>query len=88
MFPCVPDDWKDEAISFENLRVRKGVLVSATYKNGKIAKLKIKAETPQTIRIKNIFGKEKILFSNGEEIDCKIGGIFSFKIEDTLMLKC
>lgn len=87
LFPCVPEEWKDEEISFENLLARNGVLLSATYKNEKITKLKIKAETPQTIRIKNIFEKEKIAFSNGQEIDCKIGEIFSIKIEDTLVLK-
>ena len=86
LFPCVPDDWKDEEISFENLRAKKGFLVSATYKNGSVTKLKIKAETPQEIRIKNTFGKEKIVLSNGEKIDCKIGEIFSVEVEDTFVI--
>ncbi len=87
LFPCVPEEWKNEEISFEDLRVRKGVLISATYKNGKIEKLEIKTDKPQEIRIKNTFGKEKIVFSNGQEIDCKIEKNFSINIENTLMLK-
>ena len=82
LFPCVPDDWKDEEISFENLRAKNGVLISATYKNGSVEKLKIQTAKPQEIRIKNTFGKEKILFSNGKEIACKIGEIFSMNAEE------
>ena len=84
LFPCVPEEWKNEEISFEDLRARKGVLISATYKNRIVTKLKIESDNPQEIRIKNAFGKEKLLFSNGEKITCKIGEIFSVNIESTV----
>ena len=86
LFPCVPEEWQNEEISFENLRARKGVLVSATCQNGTVTKLTIKTDTPQTIRIRNAFCKEKIVFASGQEIDCKIGEIFSVEIKDTLVL--
>lgn len=80
LFPCVPDEWKCEEISFESLRARKGVLVSATYKNGTVTRLTVKTERKQTIRFKNNFGKETILCLSGREIKCKIGEIFSIEI--------
>ena len=43
LFPAVPDEWKRRGVSFDNLRSRGGLLISAEAKGGEIVKLKVKS---------------------------------------------
>ena len=49
LFPAIPDEWKNGAVEFKNLRSRGGLLVSATLKRGKLSLLTIKSPSERTV---------------------------------------
>ena len=51
VLPATPASWAD--ISFENLRARGAVLVSATKRNGHIERVVLKAEKGGVVKIKD-----------------------------------
>ena len=87
LFPAIPDEWKNQKISFRDLRSYGGVLVSATMENGICQSVTLKSKKRITISLKNVFGKERIAFSNGAVIDCPIGEIFQIECEGKLTYK-
>ena len=87
LFPAIPGQWKNRKISFRNLRSYGGVLVSATMKNGVCQSFTLKSKKTITVRMKNVFGKERIAFSNGKAVDCPIGEIFQIEFDGNLTYK-
>lgn len=77
VFPCVPDDWKNQEISFKNLLCKNNVKVSAVYAHGKITKFEIVTDKEGIFDIKNNFGCEELRFSDGQMISSKKGEICS-----------
>ena len=51
LFPAIPDEWKDRAIEFKNLRSRGGNLISAMLKNGETVSLGVKSPAEKSITI-------------------------------------
>lgn len=49
LFPAIPDEWKNGAVEFKNLRSRGGLLVSATLKRGELSLLTIKSPSERTV---------------------------------------
>ena len=81
VFPCVPDDWKNQEISFKNLLCKNNVKVSAVYAHGKITKFEIVTDKEGIFDIKNNFGCEELSFSDGQMISSKKGEIFSVNLK-------
>lgn len=54
LFPAIPSAWKD--VSFHQLRTVGAFLVSAEMKDGKVSRVRIKAEKGGDIRLKKTFG--------------------------------
>lgn len=50
LFPAIPDEWKNGAVEFKNLRSRGGLLVSATLKRGELSLLTIKSPSERTVK--------------------------------------
>ena len=48
LFPAIPDEWKERTITIKNLRSVGGILISATLKNGEVAKLSVKSPSART----------------------------------------
>jgi len=44
LFPAIPDEWREEKISFKNLRSYDGILVSAKWKQGKVEEVAISSK--------------------------------------------
>ena len=87
LFPCVPNEWKNKTISFDNFLCRGGYFASAKYNDGVVESFVLKSEQQRTVKIKNNFGKEVIKFSNGQTINCAKDEVFeiSFKGEIELI---
>ncbi len=79
LFPSIPDEWKEQKISFNNF-LSGGCKISAKYTGGKIISFSIRSNKAKKVRIKNAFGKDKLVFSDGQTIDCKQGEIFTLNI--------
>ena len=52
VLPAIPASWRD--VSFENLRARGAVLVSATKRNGAIERVVLKSEKGGIVKIKDV----------------------------------
>lgn len=65
LFPAIPDEWKNNEVSFEKLRSRGGLLVSATIKNGSLTRLIISCKKDCVV---NVNGKEYSLISGENKI--------------------
>ena len=67
IFASLPEKWKKKA-SFDNLRVNRGVLVSAEMKDGVVTSLSFHSQNALRIKVKNNFAGENITVShNGTE---------------------
>ncbi len=84
LFACVPDDWKEKKISFDNLRSLGGVTVSATYRSGKIVRLILNSERKTVVKIKDNYGLSALLSSCGQKVDDCGDGIISLTVEKRL----
>ena len=51
LFPAIPTEWQTGTISFKNLRSQGGILISAMFKNGAVAKLNVKSPSARTATI-------------------------------------
>lgn len=80
LFPAVPNEWENREIGFENLRSYGGVLVSAKAKCGVISEFSLNANRALKVKIKNVFGKTELNFSNGQKIICDLGEIFELNL--------
>lgn len=87
LFPCIPDDWKGEKISFNNFLARGGMSVSANFDGEKVNRFSISSEQEKIAKIKNVFGKEKLAFTNGKTITVKKGETFELHVKGTVSLK-
>jgi len=86
LFPCVPNEWKKESISFDNFLCRGGVFASAKYDGGKVSYFTLTSDKEITIKIRNNFGAETLKFSNGVLVNAKIGEIFELKFNGKVEL--
>ncbi len=86
LFPCVPDEWKNEEICLSNFLVQGGAQISACYKSGIVTAFSVRAQKKMKLHIKNVFGKEKLTFSNGQEVHCEVGKCFALMIDSETML--
>ena len=53
LFPAIPEEWQEEAVSFEDFCVEKGLRVSAKREGGRVTLLILKPEYDCAIRINN-----------------------------------
>lgn len=69
VFPAIPETWKTETVSFQQFRGEQGLLISATYQNGKVKEVTLEAQKDQSI----------LLRMNGIEkrIELKKGGLLT-----------
>ena len=83
LFPAIPDEWKT-ACSFKKLRSYGGVLVSAAMQNGGLASVTMESKTPQTVVLKNTFGKPTVTLktANGLQTLQEKDGYFNVSITD------
>lgn len=91
LFPAVPDDWREKKqISFNRFRSYGGILVSAKMRGGKVTEFSLTANAgaapAAVVKVKNVFGKEKLEFSSGQVINCAEGDVFELKFEGTVKL--
>ncbi len=61
IIPAIPNEWKDG--SFKGLRARGGFIVDATWKNGSVTSLTIKATSTATVKIAGPGIKENTVFN-------------------------
>lgn len=52
LFPAVPDEWKEEKVSFRNFRAEGGVVVSATLEHGNVTELTLEGEKREKVRVR------------------------------------
>lgn len=81
VFPCIPDEWKEKKISFKKLLCQNNVEVSAVYNHEKITRFEIVTNKALRVDIKNNFGREKLIFSDGQMILSRQGEIFSINFK-------
>ena len=86
LFPAIPKDWSERSISFRDFRSYEGVLISAKRQKNKITAFTVKTNKKIALRIRNDFGREELLFSNGQKISCKVGEIFTLDIDKKVFL--
>ncbi len=79
LFPAIPEEWTDKRISFNDF-LCEGCLVSAKLEKGKIVSFEIRSDKSRTIKIKNTFGREKLVFSDGQTVLCKKGELFVLRV--------
>ncbi len=79
LFPCIPDDWQGEEISFDRFLSR-GCLLSAKWKEGSAVFFEIRSNIPRVVPVKNVFGRKTLQFSNGQVVDCPEGEIFNLNV--------
>ena len=87
LFPCVPLDWKGKKIFFNNFVARGGYYISAKYDGERVKTFTITSKDESKVKIKNVFGKETLKFSNGVTINAKIGEVFELPINGVVRLK-
>ncbi len=66
LFPAIPLEWQKKKLAFKKLRSVGGVLISAEYQNGKTRSVTLEKKTPQTVKIKNTFGKDIVTVKTAE----------------------
>ena len=66
VFPAIPEEWQKK-VSFKNLRSYKGVLVSASYKDGKPCKVVLKSRRKNTVELLNNFGCDNLIVQRKNE---------------------
>ena len=78
LFPGIPEKWKEEGVSFRNLRAHGNIRVSGSYKHGKMAS-HIKSKNGG-IRLYNNIGERFPVLVNGKRrlIEAKIGQVIDF----------
>ena len=86
VFPAVPTDWQNKEISFKRLRSYNGVLVSASKKDTEVTSFRLYSKKKVTVKVMNNFGKEILLFSNGQKIECKSGETFELNFKGNIKL--
>jgi len=52
LFPAIPEDWKEQSLSFTDFRAEGGVLVSARYRHGAVTSMNLKGTAEQTVRLR------------------------------------
>lgn len=80
LFPAIPDEWKKRCVEFTKLRSYGGVEVSAKLNCEKVVDFSLTVDKTVTLRIKNVFEKEKLEFSNGQSVNCPCGEVFELTI--------
>lgn len=81
LFPAVPDEWRKRGVSFERLRSYGGVLVSARCADGEITHFRLETTETRTVSVRNDFGRTRLRFSDGQEINCPEGESFSLRVD-------
>ena len=66
VFPAIPTDW--QVASFDKLRARGALIVSAQMKNGQVAKVEIKSEKGGEVLLNNPFGDNEFASSKDVEV--------------------
>lgn len=84
LFPAIPDEWKKREVLFKNLRSRGGVLVDAEFKNGNLKEFTLKSKKSVNVNLKNSFGADRLVLSDGDIIECSADGIFSLSVKGEL----
>ncbi len=64
IFPSIPNKWKHNNISFENFSVYNGVKISAKMFDGKIKDVQFFSNKQTTLKIKNTFDSQCIIYEN------------------------
>ncbi len=82
LFPAVPVDWKDNALSFKRLRTVGGILVSAKAKKNRATELALESLRETDLSIKNTLGESLILEQNGkrETLRVALGEVFTIRL--------
>ena len=65
LFPAVPEDWRDNALSFKHLRTVGGTLVSAKAKKNRLTEVAFVVTRPTEITLKNTFGGDTAILEQG-----------------------
>jgi alpha-L-fucosidase 2 len=83
VFPAIPQQWREEGVSFENLRAWKGLLVSSEIKDENLSYIKLSASKAGEYSIINNFNSHSLIaqFDHRKEIlNCKIGETFTLNM--------
>lgn len=64
LFPAIPEEWRNRTVSFEKLRSRGGLTVSAKSRNSEITGLIITSPEPREI----VVNRESIRLKKGENV--------------------
>lgn len=75
LFPAIPDKWSKK-VSFNNLRVEGGYLVSAELRNHEIIKIKIKTQKDEVVQIKNTWNCNVLKIADTNEQIVEQNGFF------------
>ncbi len=80
LFPALPEEWRKGKVEFKRL-LTGGCEVSASLYYGQIAHLKLSSKIARTVKMKNVFGKQELHFSNGQKISCPLGEVFELNVD-------
>ncbi|MBP1990221.1 glycosyl hydrolase family 95 catalytic domain-containing protein [Paenibacillus eucommiae] len=84
VFPAIPDDWREQEVSFRDFRGGMGALVSASMVQGELAQIKLYAEQDGEFYLKNNFKVQTLHVCKDQQIqgiDCTVGQVFMVKMQ-------
>ncbi len=64
IFPAIPEKWTEKSLSFDNLCVYNGIKLSASMHKGQIKEIGFFSEKEISIKIKNSFGLDYVMYEN------------------------
>jgi alpha-L-fucosidase 2 len=86
VFPAIPEDWQD--CQFSNHRAEGAVLVSASVSSGKVAEVRLFADTDGEVRLEDPFKESEFEVEGGsfEKVGSENALVFSLKKGDSVTL--
>lgn len=69
LFPAIPDEWKEEKVSFRDFRAEGGVLVSATFERGEVTELTLESENMEKVRLRMMPSLKRLAKERAWEIE-------------------
>lgn len=88
IFPCIPDEWQEKTLSFENFRGKGGLFVAAKYEKRNITDLRLISSIPQTVKIKNDFTTKELCWSDGQKVVEQDGFFYVSVGKEEIFLQC
>ncbi|NOU88714.1 hypothetical protein GC102_23610 [Paenibacillus sp. LMG 31460] len=92
LFPAIPDEWKQNGVSFRRFRGGMGSLVSAEIANGRLLYVTLEADRDVRLQVLNCFDAEELEIAQGENTNVRsvrIGETFTIDLRagESILIK-